>query len=78
LGLGLGLGLGDPWVTQGSPKRGARVDLRKCLCLQQKWKKAGWGRRSGDLVIGKSGDRKSKPQPYANQYQVAEVHANLG
>jgi hypothetical protein len=28
--------LGHPMATQGPPKRGASVDLRKCLCLQQK------------------------------------------
>jgi hypothetical protein len=45
LGLGLGLGLGDPWVTQGSPKRHASVDLWKRLCLQQKDAKCRVGRK---------------------------------
>jgi hypothetical protein len=61
------------WVTQGSrkglpratqaPRKGdPRVDLRKWLCLQQRWKNAGWGgkrlRTSPELpklVIEKTG-----------------------
>jgi hypothetical protein len=39
----------------------ASVDSRKCLCLQGNWKMGEGRMKSGDRVIGSSGDRNSKP-----------------
>jgi hypothetical protein len=58
--------LGDAWVTQASSKRHAREaqasNGESGFVCNKSWKKAGvgQGRRSGNPVIGKSGDQEKQ------------------
>jgi hypothetical protein len=48
LGIGIGSGFGwpkgGPSMAQGPPKRGARVEWKKCFVCNKRREKAGWGR----------------------------------
>jgi hypothetical protein len=52
IGFGIGSPLGHPSVTQGPPKRHARVELDKCFVCNRKGKRPGGGGARSAPIAG--------------------------
>ena len=67
--VALGWPKGHPSVTQGPPKRDARVDLRKCFVCNTSWKRPGGVGAQSALIAGNADiarnrrDREGKISP---------------
>jgi hypothetical protein len=78
LGLGLGLGLGDPRVTQGPPKRHARVTQASiygsAFVFNKNGKKAGVGQEKIAKIAEIAKDRRNQePKPTADEHGLSRI-----